>query len=95
MKHKPDEKEKNNFSHKNCKVRNHPLEITKHHQPAKVPDTTPRPQILLKQRRHHEAFHLLFGNPANYTSACFILKRDWFPDNFDEDKFNGFKPPDL
>ena len=81
MKHKPDEREKHHFSHKNCRVKNSPTEITRHHQPAKCPDKTPRPRILKKERRHHESFHLLFGNPPDYKSACAILLRDWFPDD--------------
>lgn len=69
----------------NARVRNSPTQITRHHVPAKCPDKTPRPAILLKERRHHEAFHLLFGN-GDYKMCCEILLRDWFP--FD-------KPPNL
>jgi len=69
----------------NARIKNSPTQMTKHHVPAKCPDKTLRPAIIKKERRHHEAWHLLFGN-ANYKMCCEILRRDWFP--FDE-------PPNL
>ena len=55
--------------------------ITKHHVPPTCPDPKPR-FILKKTRRHHEAYHLLFGNAKSFEDAVEILKHDWweFPD---------------
>lgn len=63
----------------NARIKNHPMQITKHHVPPRVPDASPRPIILRKERRHHEAWHLLFQNCPDLKTAIFILQRDWFP----------------
>ena len=80
MKHKPDERELHSFRHSNCRVTNQPTQITSHHVPPKVPDKMPRPQILKKERRHHEAYHLLFHNAPDFATAVYILRRDWWTD---------------
>lgn len=64
----------------NSRVRNAPTQMTRHHVPALNPDKTIRPQILKKERRHHEAYHLLFGNCPDFNNAVYILRRDWWTD---------------
>lgn len=54
--------------------------FTKHHVPPKNPDPVPKPRILIKSQKHHEAYHLLFGAARSYGDACEILKRDWWQD---------------
>lgn len=58
----------------------------KHHTYPKHPDKKAR--VIVVDERHHSAYHLLFGNPRSYEMACFILARDWFPDDF-ERLFSG------
>ena len=58
------------------KRQGYPRKMTKHHQPPSCPDKFPR--IIKVDERHHRAYHLLLGNPANYEMACAILKRDWW-----------------
>ena len=55
-----------------------PARYTEHHVKPKCPDDKPR--TIIVDVRHHRAYHLLFGNAKNFEDACFILKRDWFPD---------------
>lgn len=80
MKHKPDEREKHHFANTNYRVKNNPEQITKHHVPPKCPDATPKPKVLHKTRKMHEFYHALFGCPATYEEACYILRRDWWTD---------------
>lgn len=49
---------------------------TKHHVPPRTPDSEPR--IIIKDERHHRAYHLLLGNPSTFKDACYILWRDWW-----------------
>lgn len=51
--------------------------MSRHHVPPKFPDAEPR--IIKVDERRHRAYHLLFGNAKSYEDACFILKRDWWP----------------
>ena len=57
------------------KRQGNPRKMTKHHQPARHPDSLPR--IIRVDERHHRAFHLLFGNPPDIQTCICILKRDW------------------
>jgi hypothetical protein len=60
------------------------MKRTRHHVPPRNPDRRPRKQIIWKEERHHQAYHLLFGAPRTFQEAVAILKRDWFP--FDEEE---------
>ena len=55
-----------------------PNKLTRHHQPPRHPDKTPR--IIKVNERTHRAFHCLFGNPPTLETCVRILMRDWFPD---------------
>lgn len=53
---------------------------SKHHVPPTNPDPAPRPRILIKSQKHHDAYHLLFGAASSFESSVEILRRDWWTD---------------
>lgn len=61
-----------------ARIRNNLVCITdKHHVPPRHAD--PRPRFTLKKdRREHEAYHLLFGCAKSFEDACEILYQDWW-----------------
>lgn len=67
-------------------------EYNRHHVPPRRPDKKIR---FLKRVRvsHHQAYHLLFGNPPDFETACRILWHDWFsPDTKVMEIPNGDQP---
>jgi len=51
----------------------------RHHIPPRNPDKYPR-IIKVIEKRHHDAYHLLFGAAPNLEACIEILKRDWWPE---------------
>lgn len=75
------QKDRNHFTHNvlNSHVKKPQTNgMTKHHVPPKNPDPVPKPRILIKSEKHHQAYHLLFGAARSFEDACAILQRDWW-----------------
>lgn len=88
---KKNHKDKHHYAHSELKQNAHVGKTeNKHHIVPKRPDKHPR--TIVVDEELHKCYHKLFGNPKNLEDAIFILKRDWFPSKFDENKFNGLEP---
>ena len=54
-------------------------ERNRHHIPPRHPDRYPR-IVKVVSKKHHDAYHMLFGAAPDIESCVEILKRDWWPE---------------